>query len=152
VCALGILAFCYRSEKIYILFLLTLLVFIVILIYAFTLKVETDGIDLEKKTIFGKKRVKLQDMVDLSVMNLRGRCAFFFIARDSFIIISSALANFEELRSKLLPSLPENCCTPLESISREALEKKAKRFKLALVVLLVLAVGASFWRSFNAGS
>jgi hypothetical protein len=152
VCALGILAFCYRADKVYILFLLTLLVFIVILIYAFTLKVETDGIDLEKKTIFGKKRVKLQDMVDLSVMNLRGRCAFFFITRDSFIIISSALADFEELRSKILPNLPENCRGALESISREALRKRAKRFKLILGLLFVLAVGALFWRSFNAGT
>jgi hypothetical protein len=115
-------------------------------VYAFTLEVETDGIEMIKKTIFGKKRLKLKDVTDLSVTNLKGRYAFFFITADSFVIISSALARFEALRLEIASSLPESCRKVLEGISAQSIEKKAKFFKACLVLLAVLLVGALLWR------
>jgi hypothetical protein len=140
------LIFFYWGERINILFFLTAAVFVVASVYALTLEVETDGIDLKKKTIFGKKSIKLSDVTDLSVTNLKGRCAFFFITADSFVILSSALARFEALRLEIAPALPESCRKVLEGISAQSIEKKAKFFKACLVFLAVLLIGALIWR------
>jgi hypothetical protein len=144
--AVIVLIFVYWGERIKILFLLTAIVFIVASVYSLTLEVETDGIELKKKTIFGKKRIELKDVTDLSVTNLKGRCAFFFITADSFVILSSALAGFETLRHKVTPALPESCRKVLEGISAQSIEKKAKFFKTCLVLLAVLLIGALLWR------
>jgi hypothetical protein len=140
------LIFFYWGERIKILFFLTAIVFVVASVYAVTLEVETDGIELKKKTIFGKKRIKLKDVTDLSVTNLKGRCAFFFITADSFVILSSALAGFETLRHEIAPALTESCRKVLEGISAQSIEKKAKFFKTCLVLLAVLLIGALLWR------
>lgn len=149
--ALAALAACYRNDKIYILLLAVIIIFIVILIYTLALKVETDGIDLKKKTIFGKKEVNLKEVAELSVISLRGRYVFFFITQAGFVMISSALADFEGLRAKIFPCLSEDCQTKLESIPLSTLKKKSVRFKISLVFLLLLAVGVLFWRSYDAG-
>ncbi|MDR2400272.1 MAG: hypothetical protein LBD73_01300 [Deferribacteraceae bacterium] len=149
--ALAALAVCYRNEKVYILFLLTIILFVVLSVYAFTLKVETDGTELRKKTIFGGKKVNLKEVTDLSVMNLRGRYAFFFITDMSFVMISSSLNNFEALREAILQNLSENCRAALEKIPVGAAGKKARRFKIFLALLLFAVVGVLLWRSFNAG-
>lgn len=145
--ALTALAVRYRDGKIYILFLAVIIIFIVILIYTVTLRVETDSIELRKKTILGKKGVNLKEALEISVIALRGRYVFFFITQTSFVMLSSTLADFEGFRAKILPNLPENCRTKLESIDIAALKRKTARFKLLLVILLLLAVGALFWRS-----
>jgi hypothetical protein len=148
VIALGVF---YREEKVYILFLLTTLIFIAISAYAFTLRVECDGIDLKKKTIFGEKKVKLEEVADLTVMSLRGRYLFLFVTPDRFVLLTSTLSAFEKLRSEITRGLPENSRAALEAIPQSLVDKKAKRFKLFLIILFVFVVGALIWRSGYAG-
>ncbi|TCK60542.1 hypothetical protein [Seleniivibrio woodruffii] len=97
-----------------------------------------DG-ELRLKNLMGDKSIRLSDLEEIGIVNLRWRVILILSDPNKFVFISSLYGNFEDFLNMLKDSVPESVKPSLDKITPKTVRNK----KMFLVALM--AAGSLFF-------
>ncbi len=117
-----------------------LAVLIFLLLYSLSIKVGFNGSTIFKNSLFGSKEISVADIVDISILNTRGRYVFILITVDNYIIISSILKNFNDLFAKIKLVCPDEQSDKMNKLSDDMFSKKEITMKIMMSILFTASI------------
>ena len=118
---------------------------VLVTLYTWSVKVWIGNGFLNKRTVFGCRKVEMVLINEISVIPLRGRYVFMMLTSGSFLMLSTMLESFPVLKGILKSNIPEKVFASMENIGDDHIARKKTAMKLMLTVIFVLCVVVIFY-------
>ncbi|ADD68512.1 hypothetical protein Dacet_1748 [Denitrovibrio acetiphilus DSM 12809] len=115
------------------------------IVVLFSKKIEVSEDEIVQTTIYGRKRVRIDEIEDIGIVKLRWRIILIISDPHKFVFISSLYEDFESFVDSLKDRLQEPVDSLIKPVTPKLIAKKRRFLRFVLVILTVFFIGSGVY-------